>query len=123
VNGCSAAEARASPFEENSMVTVTFARIRPEKEQRLREWLADLNARQPEVRASLADEGVRQEQIYILPSSDGPILVYAMDAEDVRLAFDAFDHSKLPIDEQHRAVLAEVTSGPITAEAVYDCGR
>jgi hypothetical protein len=105
------------------MVTVTFARIRPEKEQRLREWLADLNARQPEVRASLADEGVRQEQICILPSSDGPILVYAIDADDVQRAFDAFDNSKLPIDEQHRAVLAEVTSGPITVEALYDCGR
>jgi hypothetical protein len=105
------------------MLTVSFARIKPDKERRLRDWLIELGERQDEVRLSLAQEGARQEQMYILPSSDGPILVYVMEAEDVRRAYSAYGASSLPIDESHRMVLAEVLAEPLHLEPQYSCSR
>jgi hypothetical protein len=105
------------------MLTVSFARIKPDKETRLRDWLIELGERQAEVRLSLAQEGARQEQMYILPTSDGPILVYVMEAEDVRRAYSAYGASSLPIDESHRMVLAEVLAEPLHLEPLYSCSR
>lgn len=103
------------------MLTVSFARVRPEKEARLRAWLSELSARKDEVRRSLTQEGTRQEQLYLLPAADGPVLVYVMEAEDVKRAYAAYGASSLPIDEEHRAVLAEVLAEPLQIEPLYDC--
>ena len=64
------------------MLRLSIRRIKPQKEARLREWLSELNARADEVRATFKAETVRAEQAYIIPTSDGPLLVYAMEAED-----------------------------------------
>lgn len=103
------------------MVTASFARIQPEKEARLRDWLTEPSTRKDEVRRSLAQEGTRHAQVYLLPPTDGPVLVYAMEAEDVKRAYAAFGASSLPIDEEHRALLAEVLAEPLQIEALYDC--
>ncbi len=103
------------------MLTVSFARIKPEKELRLRAWLAELGARRDEVRKSLAQEGTRQEQMYILPAPGGSVLVYVMEADDVRRAYAAYGQSSLPIDEEHRAVLAEVLAEQLHLDPLYDC--
>ena len=90
------------------MITVSFARIRPGQEARLRAWLTELASRQDEARQSLAQEGTRHEQLYVLPGADGAVLVYVMEAEDVQQAYSAYGASQLPIDVEHRAVLAQV---------------
>jgi hypothetical protein len=59
------------------MLQLSIRRIKPEKEARLREWLSELNARADEVRATFEAETVRAEQAYIIPTGDGPLLVYA----------------------------------------------
>jgi hypothetical protein len=105
------------------MLTVSFARIKHDKESRLRQWLEELSERQEEVQRSLAQEGTRQEQMYILPTSDGPVLVYVMEAEDVQHAYSAYGASALPIDEAHRQVLAEVLAEPLHLEPLYSCTR
>ena len=89
------------------MLIVNFARIHPEKEARLR--------------ASLSQEHTRQEQMYILPGAEGPLLVVVMEAEDVKRAYSAYAASQLPIDVAHRAVLAEVLLEPLELEPLYDC--
>lgn len=103
------------------MLTVSFARVKPEKEQRLRDWLAELSNRKAEAANSLAQEGVRQEQAYILSTAEGPVLVYAMEAADVRKAYSAYGKSSLPIDEEHRAVLAEVLAEQLALAPLYEC--
>lgn len=105
------------------MLTVSFARIQPDQEDRLRQWLGELTERQEEAQQSLAQEGTRQEQMYILPSSEGPILVYVMEAEDVQRAYSAYGRSALPIDEEHRRVLAQVLAEPLELEPLYSCTR
>jgi hypothetical protein len=103
------------------MLTVSFARIRPEKEQHLRAWLAELNSRQDEARQSLAQEGTRQEQVYVVPSAEGPLLVYVMEAPDTKRAYAAYGKSKLAIDEKHRVVLAESLLESLDAVPLYEC--
>lgn len=103
------------------MIRVTFTRVKPEQETRLRDWLAELTVRQAEVRQTFALEGTRQEQAYILPTSDGPVLVYVMEADDVERARRAYGESSLPIDEEHRAVLAEVLGHKLKLDPLFDC--
>jgi hypothetical protein len=103
------------------MLTVSFARVKPGMEARLRAWLAELSSRQAEARRSLEQEGTRQEQYYVLPTADGPVLVYAMEANDVKQAYASYGHSTLEIDDEHRAVLAEVLAEPLQIEPSYDC--
>ncbi len=103
------------------MLNVSFARIRPEKEQYLRKWLAELNSRQDEARQSLAQEGTRQEQAYLLSTAEGPVLVYAMEAADAKRAYAAYGKSKLDVDEKHRAVLAECLAESLDLDPLYEC--
>ena len=103
------------------MITVSFARIRPGQEARLRAWLAELASRQDEARQSLAQEGTRHEQLYVLPGADGAVLVYVMEAEDVQQAYSAYGASQLSIDVEHRAVLAQVLEAPLEIAPLYEC--
>jgi hypothetical protein len=103
------------------MLNVSFARIRPDKEQQLRKWLAELNSRQDEARQSMAQEGSRQEQAYVLSAADGPILIYAMELADAKRAYAAYGKSKLEVDEKHRAVLAECLAEALDIDPLYEC--
>ncbi len=103
------------------MLELSIRRVRPGKEQDLREWLAELNRRQEEVRETFAQESVRHEQAYLIPSSDGAILVYAVEAEDLKRARHAFQESTLPIDVQHKRAMGDVLGDKVPAELLYDC--
>ena len=103
------------------MLTVSFARIRAGQEGRLRDWLAELATRQDEARQSMAHEGTRHEQLYVLPGADGAVLVYVMEADDVQKALAAYGASQLPIDGAHRAVLAQVLEAPPEIGPLYEC--
>lgn len=103
------------------MLTVSFARIRSGQEGRLRDWLAELATRQEEARQSLAQEGTRHEQLYVLPDAEGSVLVYVMEAEDVQRAYSAYGASQLPIDLEHQAVLAQVLEAPLVIAPLYEC--
>lgn len=103
------------------MLTVSFARIRAGQEDRLRDWLAELATRQDEARQSLAQEGTRHEQLYVLPGAEGAVLVYVMEAEDVQRAYSAYGASQLPIDLEHQAVLVQVLEAPLVIAPLYEC--
>jgi hypothetical protein len=102
------------------MLRVTIRRVKPEKEARLREWLSGLNARADEVRATFEAETVRAEKAYIIPTSDGPVLVYAMEAEDFDVGAQAYATSKHPIDHEHRAVMQECLGESVGSRPLYD---
>ncbi|HZD16241.1 MAG TPA: DUF6176 family protein [Pseudonocardiaceae bacterium] len=105
------------------MIQTAIFRIRPEKLERLTAWLAELQDRRDEVRETFAQEGVTHEQAYVINAADGPLLVYVMEAPDHRRASEAFRNSTLPIDTEHKAVMAEVLSGPADATLHYDMSR
>jgi len=89
------------------MLQVAISRVRPEKEARLRAWLAELNTRIDEVRETFRDETVRAEQAYIVQGGDGPLLIYVIEAEDFERGAKAYASSHHKIDAEHRAVMGE----------------
>ena len=102
------------------MLQINMYRIKPEQESRLRKWLLDLNGRADEIRATFRDETIRAEQAYIVPTADGPILVYAMEAEDCKRAADAYRNSKHPIDIEAVEVMRECLDHSLRLSPIYD---
>jgi hypothetical protein len=102
------------------MLHVNIYPIKPGKEVRLRAWLSELNNRADEVRATFADESVRSEQAYIVSTSDGSILIYAIEAADFEQGAKAYASSSHPIDAQHREIKLECLETRLDQTADYD---
>jgi uncharacterized protein DUF6176 len=103
------------------LLKTAFLRVRPDKVDRLKSWLAELNLRHDEVLETFAQETVRHEVAYLLEGRDGPILVYVMEAQDFDQARRAYQGSNLPIDAEHRRVMMEISEGPAAVETLYEC--
>ncbi len=102
------------------MLRVWISRIRPDKETRVRAWLAELTSRADEVRKTFRDETVRAEQAYIIAGENGPLLVYAIEAEDMERGSRAFANSRHKIDIEHKAVMRECLAEPLALTPLYD---
>jgi hypothetical protein len=102
------------------MLRVVIRRVRPDKENQLRAWLAELNARADEVRETFRNETVRAEQAYIVPGAAGPLLVYVMEAADFAHAAKAVAASPYKIDSEHRAVMKECLAESLSLDPSYD---
>ena len=102
------------------MLRVIFRRVKAGKEARLRDWLADLQVRAEEVRETFLDETVRGEQAFLLETTEGLVLVYAMEAENFSIGQAAFAQSKHAIDEQHKQVMKECLGDRLEVEHLYD---
>ena len=105
------------------MIRTAIFRVHPDKLERLTAWLAELQHRSDEVRETFAQEGVTREQAYVINSADGPLLIYVIEAADFERAEEAYHNSTLPIDAEHKAVMAEVISGPADLTPRYDVSR
>lgn len=77
-------------------------------------------APEDEVLETFANEIVRHEVAYLLETSDGPVLVYAIEAEDLDHAARAVEENPLPIDFEHRRVMQEVLEEPIELDPILD---
>jgi hypothetical protein len=73
-------------------------RLAPGSLPRVFEWAAELNTRRDEVLATLRDEGVRIESVFL----DGETLVYYLKADSVDHAREVYDRSAHAIDAYHR---------------------
>jgi len=102
------------------MLRVVIKPIRPDKEDRLRTWLAELNSRADEVRQTFREETVRAEQAFVLAGATGPLLVYVMEAEDFERGSNAFAGSRRAIDLEHREVMRECLADSSTVVPLYD---
>jgi hypothetical protein len=102
------------------MLHLSLSRIRPDQEERLRDWMAELHTRADEVRMTLTREGVHQETAFLIRAQDGPILVFAVEADDPDRALDVFRTSELPVDSEHRAVMSEAVAGPADVVLLYE---
>ena len=102
------------------MLRITFSRVRPDKVELLRAWMADLARREEEVLETFRQETVRHEVAYLLESGDGPVLVYAIEAADLAQAARAVETQPLPIDLEHRRVMREAFDGVVPTECLLD---
>ena len=103
------------------MLRVGFAHIRPEKEARLRDWLRELGEREDEVLETFRRETISHEQVFIVQAESGPLLVFAIEADDHELARKVYEASTLPIDREHGSVLLEcLTDGP-KLKPLFEC--
>ncbi len=105
------------------MIHVSMRRVIPGKEARLREWLAELKMRSAEVAETWDQEGVRSEKAYIIPGDVGQVLIYVSEAEDLERARAAFAASELPVDVQHRAVMAECLGERLGLPPAFELDR
>ena len=102
------------------MLQVVIKRIKPGKEEKLRNWLTQLAQRADEVRVTFKDETVRAEQAYIIATIDGPVLVYVIEAEDFSVGAKAFANSTHPIDQEHRQIMAECLGESLNIKPLLD---
>jgi hypothetical protein len=102
------------------LLRVRFRRVRPDRVERLRSWLKELGDRSDETKESMTKEGVRHEMAWLLHDANGPVLVYAIEAQDTEHARRVFKSSTLAIDVQHRDVLASCLTEDGSAELLLD---
>lgn len=102
------------------MLRVNCAKVKPDQVERLRSWLHELNDRADEVRDTFRQETVRHEQALLIDARQGPVLIYAIEAEDHEAGRAASESSTLPIDQEHRQVMEAVLDGPAEVERIYD---
>jgi len=76
-------------------------RLRPGSLERVREWADELKLRPEEVLATLRDERVWVESVFLEQTGDGDFLVYYMRAEDLEAAAEVARRSPHPIDAYH----------------------
>jgi uncharacterized protein DUF6176 len=103
------------------VLEVRFRRVKEGEVDRLRAWMAEAGRRVEEVRETFRQETVRHEVAYLLRGEEGPVLVYAIEAEDPELGHRVAASSTLPIDRGHRRVMGSVLAGTADAELLYEC--
>jgi hypothetical protein len=102
------------------MLDLSFHRVRPEKVDRLRDWLRSLSDRREEVLETFRREGTRHEKAALLMTSEGPVLAYAIERDPAIDGQAVFLSSELAIDKEHLAVLKECLVGYANAEVLFD---
>ena len=91
-------------------------RLEPGSLPRVREWAAELNGRRDEVLATLQDERVRIESVFL----DGETLVYYLKADSVDQARDVYARSEHAIDAYHQRFKDETFAERTQLEVLVD---
>lgn len=103
------------------MINLVARRIRPDQRDRVAAWLREVDGpRRAEALESLEAEGVTHETAMLIDTAGGPIIVYAMETDDLAHSIAMTDQSSRPIDAEHRAVMRAADEGPAMAEVVLD---
>jgi len=69
--------------------------------ERVREWARELQARTDEVLATLRDEGVVIESVFLDHDEQGDFLLYFMKARSLKAAAQTMRRSSDPVDQYH----------------------
>ncbi|ROR83623.1 hypothetical protein SAMN06295974_1694 [Plantibacter flavus] len=103
------------------MIHLSFRRLKPDQRESVERWLSELNGpRRDEALETLRNEGVEHESAAIIDTSDGPIIVYAMESDDIQRARAIGAASTLPIDQRHHEVMRAADGGPVPHQLVLD---
>ncbi len=77
-------------------------KLKPDSIAKVRQWAQTINARKTEALATLRDESVILEAVFLDQNSEGDFLIYVMRAENFKLAKQAVKNSLHAIDEYHQ---------------------
>ncbi|WP_227374806.1 DUF6176 family protein [Haladaptatus halobius] len=88
-------------------VVMMKQKIKRGKTRRLKEWMAEIRRREDEAVETYESEGMYSESAFIEQTNDGDFLVYYMESEDARRAYEAFENSTHEIDREHKEVMKE----------------
>ena len=77
-------------------------KLKPNSIDRIYEWANEINSKKDEAYATLRDEGVIIESVFLEKAQEGYFLIYYMKMESVEKADEVVSNSKHAIDEYHK---------------------
>lgn len=77
-------------------------KLKPNSLEKTREWAKFINERKTEALATLRDESVILETVFLDQTSEGDFLIYVIKAENFEQSRKVFEKSIHPIDEYHQ---------------------
>jgi uncharacterized protein DUF6176 len=95
-------------------------RLKPGSLERVRAWAAELNGRRDEVLATLRDEAVVIESVFLDESDDGDFLVYFMKARSLADATRVAQRSTHAIDAYHQEFKRSTWEATTPLEVLID---
>ena len=95
-------------------------RLKPGSLEQVRAWAAELNRRPGEVLATLRDEGVVIESVFLDETADGDYLVYYMKARSLADARAVAQRSTHAIDAYHQRFKQDTWEATTPLEALID---
>ena len=103
--------------------TCVKIKLNPGSLERVREWAAEINRRSDEALATLRDERVVVESVFLESGGGGDFLIYYMKAASLEGALKVANDSKRAIDEYHRRFMREVCASRQKLELLVDLDR
>lgn len=95
-------------------------RLKPGSVERVREWAAELNRRRDEVLATLRDEGVAVESVFLDQTDDGDFLICYLRGQSVKDAGEVVQRSEHAIDAYHQKFKRETWASRTRLEPLID---
>lgn len=103
-----------------SETTCIKIKLKPDSIEKVREWARVLNERREEALATLRDESVFLETVFLDQSNEGDFLIYLMKAESFEKARDAVQRSEHEIDKYHQEFKRETWTERKQLELLID---
>lgn len=98
-------------------------KLKPNSIEKVREWARVINYRKDEVLATLRDESVVLETVFLDQTDEGDFLIYLMKAESFEKAKDVVQKSIHSIDEFHQNFKRETWEDGERLELLIDLDR
>jgi Family of unknown function (DUF6176) len=98
-------------------------RLKPNSLEKVRMWAKTINERKDEALATLRDESVILESVFLDQTGEGNFLIYVMKAESFEKARETVKHSVHAIDEYHQNFKKECWEDGIKLEMLIDLDR
>lgn len=98
-------------------------KLKPDSIEKVRDWAKTINARKDEALATLRDETVILESVFLDQNSEGDFLIYVMKAESFEQAQEAAENSVHAIDEYHQNFKKECFEDGKQLEMLIDLDR
>lgn len=98
-------------------------KLKPNSIEKVRDWAKTINERKAEALATLRDESVILESVFLDRNSEGDFLIYVMKAEDFDKAKNVVEKSTHAIDEYHGNFKRECWEDGKRLETLIDLDR
>lgn len=95
-------------------------RIKPGSLGAVREWARTINERREEAVATLRNELVQVESVFLEAAADGDFLIYYMRGVDLSASQKVAGASEHPIDAYHQHFMRTHTEGGTVLELLID---